>query len=285
MENRQEQKRVRKPLKDLTLLDRFLFDAAMSDPEISQNILSIIFSDKEIPAIRFSVAEQTQEPYYDSRAVRLDVLAYDEDDVVYDAEAQKENKGKRFLLRRSRLYQSAIDVNLLKPGDLDFGKMNDVYVIFIAPFDLFGEDKYMYTFRMTCDEVPGMAMNDGVVRIFLNTHGKNDDEVSQGLVEFLHYVENPERYGKNIEDSRVRRLTDQIDMLKSSQEVGVKYMRLWEELAEARLEGREIGTTEAIITSIKNLMETMDLPVSKAMDALKIPEEERENYLKLLKNK
>ena len=285
MENRQEQKRVRKPLKDLTLLDRFLFDAAMSDPEISQNILSIIFSDKEIPAIRFSVAEQTQEPYYDSRAVRLDVLAYDEDDVVYDAEAQKENKGKRFLLRRSRLYQSAIDVNLLKPGDLDFGKMNDVYVIFIAPFDLFGEDKYMYTFRMTCDEVPGMAMNDGVVRIFLNTHGKNDDEVSQGLVEFLHYVENPERYGKNIEDSRVRRLADQIDMLKSSQEVGVKYMRLWEELAEARLEGREIGTTEAIITSIKNLMETMDLPVSKAMDALKIPEEERENYLKLLKNK
>ena len=218
MENRQEQKRVRKPLKDLTLLDRFLFDAAMSDPEISQNILSIIFSDKEIPAIR------------------------------------------------------------LKPGDLDFGKMNDVYVIFIAPFDLFGEDKYMYTFRMTCDEVPGMAMNDGVVRIFLNTHGKNDDEVSQGLVEFLHYVENPERYGKNIEDSRVRKLADQIDMLKSSQEVGVKYMRLWEELAEARLEGREIGTTEAIITSIKNLMETMDLPVSTAMDALKIPEEERENY-------
>ena len=285
MENRQEQKRVRKPLKDLTLLDRFLFDTAMSDPEISQNILSIIFSDREMPAIRFSVAEQTQEPYYDSRAVRLDVLAYDEDGVVYDAEAQKENKGKRFLLRRSRLYQSAIDVNLLKPGDLDFGKMNDVYVIFIAPFDLFGEDKYMYTFRMTCDEVPGMAMNDGVVRIFLNTHGKNDDEVSQGLVEFLHYVENPERYGKNIEDSRVRKLADQIDMLKSSQEVGVKYMRLWEELAEARLEGREIGTTEAIITSIKNLMETMDLPVSKAMDALKIPEEERENYLKLLKNK
>ena len=40
-------------------------------------------------------------------------------------------------------------MNLLKPGDLDFGRMNDVYVIFIAPFDLFGEGKYMYTFRMT----------------------------------------------------------------------------------------------------------------------------------------
>ena len=56
----------------------------------------------------------------------------------------------------------------------DFGKMNDVYVIFIAPFDLFGKNKYMYTFRMTCDEVPGLSMGDGAVRIFLNTHGKND---------------------------------------------------------------------------------------------------------------
>lgn len=108
--------------------------------------------------------------------------------------------------------------------------MNDVYVIFIAPFDLFGQDKYMYTFRMSCDEVPGLSLNDGAVRIFLNTHGRNDDEVSPGLVEFLHYAENPEQYGKNIRDSRVQKLAEQMDMLKSSQEVGVKYMRLWEEL-------------------------------------------------------
>ena len=155
MKNREEQRKVRKPLKELTLLDRFLFDTAMSDSDISRNILSIIFDDREIPPIHFSAAEQTQEPYFDSRAVRLDVLAIDEQGTVYDAEAQKENKGKRFLLRRSRLYQSAIDVNLLQPGDWDFGKMNDVYVIFIAPFDLFGQDKYMYTFRMSCDEVPG----------------------------------------------------------------------------------------------------------------------------------
>ena len=39
--------------------------------------------------------------------------------------------------------------------------MNDVYVIFIAPFDLFGQDKYMYTFQMTCQEIPGLVLNDG----------------------------------------------------------------------------------------------------------------------------
>ena len=278
MKNNEEQKKVRKPLKDLTLLDRFLFDTAMSDPEISRNILSIIFDSREIPLIHFSAAEQTQEPYFDSRAVRLDVLAIDEEGTVYDAEAQKENKGKRFLLRRSRLYQSSIDVNLLQPGDWDFGKMNDVYVIFIAPFDLFGQDKYMYTFQMTCEEVPGLPLNDGAVRIFLNTHGKNDDEVSPGLVEFLHYAEKPEQYRKSLQNPRVQKLAEQMDMLKSNQKVGVKYMRLWEELADARLDGME----EAQIASIRNLMKKAGWSAEKAMDMLDIPKENRDRYLKLM---
>jgi len=278
LKNNEEQKKVRKPLKDLTLLDRFLFDTAMSDPEISRNILSIIFDDREIPPIHFSAAEQTQEPYFDSRAVRLDVLAIDEEGTVYDAEAQKENKGKRFLLRRSRLYQSSIDVNLLQPGDWDFGKMNDVYVIFIAPFDLFGQDKYMYTFQMTCEEVPGLPLNDGAVRIFLNTHGKNDDEVSPELVEFLHYVEKPEQYRKSLQNPRVKKLAEQMDMLKSNQKVGVKYMRLWEELADARLDGME----EAQIASIRNLMKKTGWSAEKAMDMLDIPKENWNRYLKLM---
>ena len=290
MKNKEEQKKVRKPLKELTLLDRFLFDTAMSDSEISRNILSIIFDNRDIPPIHFSAAEQTQEPYFDSRAVRLDVLAVDEEGTVYDAEAQKENKGKRFLLRRSRLYQSAIDVNLLQPGDWDFGKMNDVYVIFIAPFDLFGQDKYMYTFQMTCQEIPGLVLNDGAVRIFLNTHGKNENEVSPGLVEFLHYAENPEKYGKDIKDSRVQELVKQMDMLKSSQEVGVKYMRLWEELEDARAEGlsqglsqgHQTGVEEERLASIRNLMRKTGWPVERTMEMLDIPEELWEKYLKLL---
>ena len=244
--------------------------------------MSIIFCERVIIRLRHGTAEKTLESFYDSRAVRLDLLAFDENDIVYDAEAQKENKGKRFLLRRSRLYQSAIDVNLLKPGDLDFGKMNDVYVIFIAPFDLFGENKYMYTFQMTCDEVPGLPMDDGAVRIFLNTRGRNDDEVPQGLVEFLHYAEAPERYGKDIKDFRVQELASQIEMLKGSQEVGVKYMRLWEELAEARIEGREAGMTDGILESIRNLMKQTGWPLEKALTMLDIPEDEHEKYLKLL---
>lgn len=305
-----KEKRVRKPLKDLTLLDRFLFDMAMSVPEICHNMLSIILDDPHLSKIHYSITEKSQEPFYDSRAVRLDLLAFDENDVVYDAEAQKKNTGRRNLKRRSRLYQSHIDVNLMEPGDLNFGRMNDVYIIFIAPFDLFGEKKYMYTFRMTCDEVPGMALNDGAVRIFLNTHGENDDEVSEELVEFLHFVEATPDDDKEIKNERVRELANQIDHLKSSQEVGVRYMRLWEEMeelkqeaieegkelgiemglaegraqgrAEGHAEGHAEGRAESHAKDIESLMKNTGWAIEKVMDILEIPEDERSLYIEMI---
>ena len=223
MTEKEMQKKYPKPLQDLTLLDRFLFDTAMADPEICQNVLSIILNERNVSHVTIGIAEKALEPFYDSRSVRLDLLAFDEADTVYDAEAQQENKGRRVTCRRSRVYQAYIDVNLLKPGEINFGKLNDTYVIFICPFDLFGYKKYRYTFRMTCDEVPGMAMDDGAVRIFLNTHGENDDEVPRELVEFLHYVENSNDNTNEIMSPRVRQLAKKVDDIKSSQEVSVKF--------------------------------------------------------------
>lgn len=48
---------------------------------------------------------------------------------------------------------------------------------------------------------------------------------------------------------------------------------------EGREEGRKEGTEIAILNSIKNLMETLDISAEKAMDLVKIPAEEREKYL------
>lgn len=107
-------------------------------------------------------------------------------------------------------------------------------------------------------------------------------------------METPEQQEKEIQDERVRKLAGQIDMLKNSQEVGVKYMRLWEELEEARREGHDAGVAEGLLeghaagltegqeaerlASIRKLMETMEWTAEQAMDALKIPMDEREKY-------
>lgn len=67
-------------------------------------------------------------------------------------------------------------------------------------------------------------------------------------------------------------------MLKSNQEVGVKYMRLWEELDDARIEGRE----EERLSSIRNLMNSTGWTAERAMEALKISETERQKYVNML---
>ena len=185
-----------KDLKELNLLDRFLFAEAMEDSENMRDVLEIILG-----------------------------------------------KNTKNLPKRSRFYQSMIDSKLLEPGEKDFNKMNDVYIILIAPFDLFGEGKYMYTFQMTCQESFSVLLNDGATRIFLNTHGTNPEDVSPELVELLHYIENTtQEVADSCTSPRIHKMQERICSIKSSEEVSVRYMQRWEEMEmekdKARAEGR-----------------------------------------------
>ena len=178
-------KKNKRSLQDLTLLDRFLFAEVMEDPKTFENILSIILGeDISIKGRPQSEHESRTSPL--KRQVRLDVWAEDETDAVYNVEAQKENT--KNLPHRSRFYQALIDSKLLDPGEVDFSNMKDCYSIIIAPFDLFGRGLYQYTFQMTCTET-GQPLEDGATRIFLNTHGKNSEDISPELKELLYYME------------------------------------------------------------------------------------------------
>lgn len=70
-------------------------------------------------------------------------------------------------------------------------------------------------------------------------------DTAMSVPEFLHFVEETPDDDKEIKNERVRELADQIDHLKSSQGVGVRYMRLWEEMEELKqeaiTEGKELG--------------------------------------------
>lgn len=237
-----------KELKDLDLLDRFLFAEAMEDPENMRTVLEIILGKETVlKHLPQTEKEVRTSPLY--RFAKLDVWAQDVDNAIYDTEVQGENLGN--LPRRSRYYEGIMDGKLLPPGTVDFNKMNDIFIIIIAPFDLFGQKKYMYTFKMTCQEDPTILLNDGATRIFLNTRGENDDEVSPELAELLHYIENTtQEMADTCKSTKIREMQKRICNIKSSEEVGVKYMQLWEEKIieqdAAREEGREEGQTEIL---------------------------------------
>lgn len=240
----------KKSLQDLTLLDRFLFAEVMEDPKTFENILSIILGeDISIKGRPQSEHENRTSPL--KRQVRLDVWAEDETDAVYNVEAQKENT--KNLPHRSRFYQALIDSKLLDPGEVDFSNMKDCYSIIIAPFNLFGRGLYQYTFQMTCAET-GQPLEDGATRIFLNTHGKNSEDISPELKELLYYMEHTTEE-ISCSTSRLQEIKNHVNIVKSSEEIGVKYMQEWEEKIlekrKARAEGRAEGETFRLIQLIK----------------------------------
>ena len=232
-----------KSLKDLTLLNRFLFAEAMDDPVNMRNLLEIILGReivlKDLPQTE---KEQRNSPLY--RYVKLDVWAVDEEGTVYDTEPHRGEAEP--LPKRSRHYQSMIDSKLLKPGKVDYTDMNNIYIIVITPYDVFQAGRYMYTFRMACKEEPGLELEDGAVRIFLNTHGTNENEVSPELVELLNYMENTNTCPP-AKSEKLSEIQKRVAAIKSSEEVGVKYMQAWEEKVLEREAGRKEGLEEGLL--------------------------------------
>ena len=243
-----------KELKDLNLLDRFLFAETVEDPETLTDILEIILG-KNILLQHLPQTEKEERVKLWSRQIRLDVWAVDEDDSIYETEVQNRNTGN--LPRRMRLYHGIIDSKLLPPGEIDYNKLPDVFLIMITPFDLFGEGRFRYTFYNMCEEVPGLSLGDGAVRIFLNTRGHIGDNVSQELIDLLRYFEHSTAdIAAASKSEKIHRLQKRVEQIRSSEEMGVKFMNEWEErvldrqdafadgLEKGRREGRKEGMDE-----------------------------------------
>ncbi len=236
-----EQKKP-KALKELNLLDRFLFSEVMEDPGTCRAVLEIILG-KDIQLKESVQSEKELRTLPTFRGIRMDVWSQDEEDCIYNTEMQGINKKNH--PRRSRFYQSALDAGLLKPGVIDFNHLNNVYLIMIAPFDLFGQNRCTYTFRMRCDQDPALCLDDGAVRMFLYTRGEPGPEGSEELQEFLRYVEHSnEHTAGHFASPRMQKLHDRVQSVKQNEGIEVKYMQLWEEMIMEREEGREEGRAE-----------------------------------------
>lgn len=65
------------------------------------------------------------------------------------------------IMKRSRFYQSLIDLNNLQSGE-DYDNLKKSYIIFICTFDLFKLGLPKYTFQNICLENYSLKSDDGV---------------------------------------------------------------------------------------------------------------------------
>ena len=221
---------------DLDLSNAFLFAAAMSDPITCSLVLELIL-DRTMGTVMVQ-SEKSILYSSDFRSARLDVYISEDVRVDYDLEMENRIADKNNLPKRSRFYQAQMDVEALKPGE-DIGTLKPSYVIFICTFDPFGKDLYRYTYENICLET-GDPLGDETRKIYLNTKGKNVEEVPEGLVAFLRYVENStDECAQECSSGVIDVIHGRVKALKYSREWEAKFMTFEEWVVGEKKESEE----------------------------------------------
>lgn len=249
---------VAKRFQNLNLSDNFLFGEAMLDEEVCKTVLEIILERKVYRIVNLSKEKHMDVTGY-HKGVRFDVYFEDERETAYSVEMQ--NRNQYNLPRRSRHYQSVIDVKLLPAGEVDYNQLKDGIIIFICTFDLFDRGLYRYTFENCCLEELGLRLEDGTRKIFLNTEGTNASDVQPELIEFLRYVKDSIHTMPQTE--AVKKISRRVEKVKKNGAVEAEFMMSLVHDNEIRFEAKQEGGTLLLIRIVlknqKKGMSTLEL--------------------------
>ena len=232
----EELARIEGRIKRLSFTDNFVFGEVLEgDLDLCKDVLETVLG-IQVDRVELATREKTFEPARDSRAVRLDVYAKDNDGRSFDVEMQRTNA--KDLALRARYYQGAMDVAEVGKG-CDYQRLNEVYVIFFCTFDPFGHGQKCYSCSFTCDQDAEIDLGYRAKHMFLNATGTLGT-VSKELQSLLDYMA-----GDNETDSElVRRKRAAVGRVLSSPEKIRRYAMYQWTLDDERRAGREEGRAE-----------------------------------------
>ena len=242
---------VTKDFDQITLKDDFMFFSVMSDKELCKELLERIL-DIKIKKLVYVAGQDTKKDSYDGKGVRLDIYTEDSENTVYNVEMQA---GKSTNLpKRSRFYQSAIDLNQLQAG-MDYDALKNTIVIFICTFDVFKKDFLKYTFKNICMEDKELVLNDATTKVFVTTTATLDDEnLNPKLASLIKYINS-----ETITDEYTKKLDEAVRIKRRSADWRVKYMKYELNLLESRREGERRGRIEGRVEGEEKLANLMNL--------------------------
>ena len=237
---------------EFNLSDFALFLSVMKNQEAHRCILSIIMGEPDLELVGIH-AEEVVLNRSGKRAIRLDAAAVDTKKRRYSTEMQNDTS-QDDIRKRSRYYQSLLDTPLLKSGrETRYRHLPPSVVTFITQEDIFGKDLAKYTFTEQCEEVPGLHLEDGTMKLFLNMTSKNGDPVLVSLLQYMKQtsIDNPEI---QVKDERIVTLDAVVQEVKQSEE--------WEAVKMSILSiGIEKGERQFLQnTTLKKLKKGMDIP-------------------------
>ena len=137
------------------------------DIQCAELLLRIILNDESINVLE--VHSQRGIKNLQGRSVRLDILAIDSHDRVFNVEVQRSDKGAG--AKRARYNSALIDANVTEPGDL-YEALNETFVIFITENDVMKADLPIYHIDRVVKET-GKLFKDEAHIIYVNSQIKD----------------------------------------------------------------------------------------------------------------
>lgn len=242
---------MKKQIKDLNLIDNFLFGAMVEKPGIGEEfarlLLKMIFN-RDFGKLQIVPQKVYSGADTDLHGVILDVYVEaasnnrQEDVTFFDIEPEKNDNRKivETLPKHTRFYHAKIDAVALESGE-GYRNLKQVIVVMIMPFDPFGRDRIIYTIRNMCQEEPTLPYDDGARTVFLYTKGTRGRSRKK-LRELLRYIEDSTE--ANAVNPELRKIHHMVETVKQDKEVSLKYMKIFEREEMIREKGREEGREE-----------------------------------------
>ena len=227
---------------ELTIMNDVVFGVVMRQEKYCKPLLEFILGIKIKKIVYENDQETISAPVIKAKSIRLDVYVEDNAGTVYDIEVQTTNKYN--VGKRTRYYQSMIDVRVLDKGE-DYRKLKKSFVIFICNYDPFGKSRLIYTFRNRCDEDYSIILPDEASKIIINTKGTIGD-ISDELRAVIQYMDSG-----SATTEYTKSLDEEVATVKADEKFRRQYMLLMEAYAMREETGKHMNTVSLIRKSLK----------------------------------
>ena len=165
-------------LSALRLLDDDFMNKVFEDKACAEFLLQIILQRSDLKVAQVHVQHEVKN--LQGRSARLDILAVDEENRVYNIEIQRDDRGAS--VKRARYNSSLIDANITEPGE-QYEKLNETYVIFITEHDMLKGGRPIYRIERTVQET-GESFGDRTHILYVNAQMKDDTTLGHLMHDF-----------------------------------------------------------------------------------------------------
>ncbi|MDY6386485.1 MAG: Rpn family recombination-promoting nuclease/putative transposase [Fibrobacter sp.] len=213
------------PFEQLPITNRFMFAMVFGHKEIAKPFLEAVLGIR-IHELKDPEPEKTIDvsPFY--KGIRYDVFVKEtgpdgETLRSFDIEMQMEDNVD--IPKRTRYYQAMCDSEALNKGEVYY-KLNDLYIMFLCPEDIFGQGKAVYRFKNLEVDDPKIELGDLCYKNFY-IFSKYRDVAEKSIREYLEYFAT-----RNPSSPETKKIDRMVKWYQTDNETRKRYMTWQQEI-------------------------------------------------------